>query len=166
MAAEATLTQDDIIALVGAMPGVSVLTAGEENGAPQAAWGDTFFSYDPGDPDAAGSPFPFATIVTQDYAGFDTASGLDRDGVFRLNLAVGRDTFRDLLGYPPGAHRQRHAHIDYRATDELLPHPIYAAQAWVSILNPGPRTAARARALLAHAHGRARARQGRADAAS
>lgn len=159
MAADATLTEDDIIALVGAMPDVTVVTAGEENGAPQVSWGDTFFS-------CAGSTMPFATIVTQDYAGFDMASGLDREGVFRLNLAVGRDTFRDLLGYPPAAHAERHLHIGYRATDELLPHPVYAAQAWVSILNPGPRTAAQARALLAHAHGRARARHRRADATS
>ena len=41
---------------------------------------------------------PFATIVTKDYTGFDTASDLNRPGVFRLNVGVGRDTFRALFG--------------------------------------------------------------------
>jgi len=149
------MTQDDIIALVRVRPGVVLVTAGPENGAPPVAWGDTFFSYDPDGLDPADRFLPFATIVTQDYPGFDTASNLNRAGVFRLNIAVGRDTFRDLLGYPPAAHPE-HAHrIDYRASDELLPHPVYGTQAWVAILNPGPRTTAQARALLAHAHSRA-----------
>jgi hypothetical protein len=37
--------------------------------------------------------------VTQDYDGFDTGSNLNRPGVFRLNIAVGRDRFEELLGY-------------------------------------------------------------------
>jgi len=155
---EKAMTQEEIIAAVGALPGVVVLTAAAENGAPQVAWGDTFFSYDPDGGGPANSDFPFATIVTQDYPGFDMASNLDRVGVFRLNIAVGRDAFRDLLGYPPAAHAQHHADIDYSAGDELLPHPVYAAQGWVSIVTPGSRTTEQARTLLALAHGRASAR--------
>lgn len=40
--------------------------------------------------------------------------------------------------------------------DHLIPHPVYAAQGWVAILNPGERTGDLARALLAEAHDRAR----------
>ncbi len=39
--------------------------------------------------------------------------------------------------------------------DQLLPHPAYAAQAWVSILNPSETTSAQARSLLTEAHTRA-----------
>jgi len=98
---------------------------------------------------------PFATIVTSNYDGFDTASDLGRPGVFRLNVAVGRARFEELVGYPPSGHAERSAGHDYAAVDQLLPHPVYGARAWVSIVNPGERTGAQARTLLAEAHARA-----------
>jgi hypothetical protein len=49
----------------------------------------------------------------------------------------------------------RPVRLDYTALDRLIPHPAYAAQAWVSILNPGEATAGQARALLTDAHARA-----------
>jgi hypothetical protein len=121
------------------------------------SWGDSFFFYDP-DGDAANRRMPFATVVTNDYDGFDTfdtASNLNRPGVFRLNIAVGRTAFQELIGYPPAAHADHHAHFDYTAFDRVLPHPVYATQAWVSILNPGEATAAQALPLLTDAHTRA-----------
>jgi hypothetical protein len=105
---------------------------------------------------------PFATIVTQDYDGFDTDSKLGRAGVFRLNIAVGRTRFQALIGYPPAAHADHQARFDLAALDRLLPHPAYATQAWVSILNPGPATSTQARSLLVEAHARA-ARRHRAS---
>src|SRR5919201_1444819 len=82
-----SMTEDDIIAFVTSLPGVVAVTAGEANGAPEVAWGDSFFFYDPdGKPSAR--RMPFATIVTKDYDGFDTASNLNRPGVFRLNIGV------------------------------------------------------------------------------
>jgi hypothetical protein len=44
------------------------------------------------------------------------------------------------------------------ALDRVLPHPVYAPRGWVAILNPGERTGALARGLLAEAHDRARER--------
>jgi hypothetical protein len=148
------VTEDEILHFVGGLPGVVVVTASEANAAPEVAWGDSFFFYDPDDT-PADRRMPFATLVTQDYEGFDTASNLDRDGVFRLNIAVGRMRFQELIGYPPAAHPEHASGIDFAALDRLLPHPAYAAQAWVSILNPGPATATQARALLAEGHARA-----------
>lgn len=134
------MTPDDIIAFTTALPDVALLTASEENGAPEVAWGDSFFYYDP-DGDPANRRMPFATIVTKDYAGFDTASDLNRPGVFRLNIAAGRTD--EATGDDP------------TALDTLIPHPVYAAQGWVSILNPGPATTGLARDLLTAAHARA-----------
>jgi hypothetical protein len=68
----------------------------------------------------------FATIATGDD--FDDASNLARDGVFRLNIGVTGATFRRLVGDV--------AAPDYAAHDTLIPHPVYAQQHWVSILNP------------------------------
>jgi uncharacterized protein DUF6194 len=147
-------TQDDIIAFVTSLPGVVAFTPDEESGAPEAAWGDTFFFYDPHGDETA-RRMPFATIVTKDYEGFDTASDLDRPGVFRLNVGVGRAAFEELVGYPPADHPARSAETDYTAADTLIPHPAYAVQSWVAVLNPGERTAALARTLLTDAHARA-----------
>jgi hypothetical protein len=137
------------------LPGVVAVTATEEGGAPEVAWGDSFFFYDPEDRLAANRRLPFATVVTNDYEGFDIASNLNRPGVFRLNVAVGREQFERLFGYPPREHAGRSAEIDYAALDRLIPHPVYAAQGWASVLCPGERTAKQARSLISDARERA-----------
>ena len=65
-----------------------------------SAIGDTFFIYDPERNLPDKQQIPFATIVTKDYGEFDNASNLNRDGVYRLNVGVSRDTFRRL--FPDG----------------------------------------------------------------
>ena len=64
------------------------------------AWGDTFFFYAPSRDVPADRKFPFATIVTKDYGEFDGASDLNREGVFRLNVGVGKETFAALFWCP------------------------------------------------------------------
>jgi hypothetical protein len=93
--------------------------------------------------------------VVSDYDGFDTASNLNRPDVFRLNIAVGRDKFTELIGYSPAAHAEHAADFDYAALDRLLPHPVYASQSWVCVLNPGAASGEQAHLLLSHAHTRA-----------
>jgi Family of unknown function (DUF6194) len=146
------VTEAEIIEYVSGLPGVVTVTASEENAAPAAAWGDTFFFYDPDGSTTENQRQPFATLVIHDYAGWDTESHLDRDGIFRVNIALGRSGFEQLLGHAPTKHAAHHDEFDYAATDVLLPHPIYAAQGWVSILNPAERTSMQLRELLDHAH--------------
>lgn len=105
------------------MPGVVAATASEATGAPEVSWGDSFFFYDP-DGDPVDRRLPFATIVTKDFEGFDTTSDLNRPGVFRLNIAVGREIYRDLIGHTPAAHDQHQGEFDYAALDRFLPHPV------------------------------------------
>jgi len=158
VAGSSDVTEQEIITFTAGLPGVDVLTASEAMGAPAIAWGDSFFYYDPAQSIPADRRFPFATIVTKDYPGFDEASNVNRDGVFRLNISVGRRKFEELIGYPPAQHDEHHTDFDYTAIDTLLPHPVYASQAWVSILQPGERTDEKARSLLTEAHRRAVAR--------
>jgi hypothetical protein len=129
---------------------VVVDTVGEGSSAPELVWGDSFFYYDP-DNRAENRRHPFTTIVTKDYTGFDEASDLDRPGIYRLNIAAGRSAFRDLLGFSPNQHTERAAEFDHTRLDVLLPHPVYAPQGWVSILNPGERTFEQAKVLIAGA---------------
>jgi hypothetical protein len=142
-----------IIDYVSGLSGVVTFTASEENDAPASAWGDTFFFYDPEGKLAENQRLPFATVVIHDYVGWDTESRLDRDGIFRVNIAIGRSSFEGLLGHAPKEHATHHDEFDYAAQDVLLPHPTYASQGWVSILNPAERTSAQLRELLESAHG-------------
>ena len=114
--------------------------------------GDTFFAYDAG----GGLPEqwqPFATVVTGDR--HDRVSNLDRDGAYRLNIGVTRTTYTARFGAPP---RQRDADwvletgFDYATEDQLMPHPHYAAQYWVCVVNPGDATFEEVEPLLAEAH--------------
>jgi hypothetical protein len=143
------MTADEITAFVEGLPGVATVVADEAGGAPEIAWGDSFFSYEQ-------AKMPFATIVTKDYGDFDALSRLDRPDVFRLNIEVGRERFEELIGYAPASHGK--AQHDYAESDRLLPHPVYAPQGWVSIVNPGERTDAQARDLLNAAYERAKRR--------
>ena len=136
--------------------GVSITVASQENGAPEIAWGDTFFIYDPEGDLPPERQFPFATLVTKDYGDFDRASNLDRPGVFRLNLGVGKETYRARFGPQPprpGASGVVETGHDFAALDVVMPHPVYAPQSWVCILNPSEATfQAEVRPLLTDAY--------------
>ena len=97
----------------------------------------------------------FATLVTSDE--FDPTSNLDRPGVYRLNIGVSKATFERVVGANPDP--------DYTALDQLMPHPVYAMQHWVSILNPSEATFDKVvKPLLDEAHERvARTRRKVAD---
>jgi hypothetical protein len=101
--------------------------------------------------------------VTKDYGEFDRASNLDRPGVFRLNVGVGRETYRSLFGPRSGgdAAGPADAGHDFAALDRLLPHPVYAPQSWVCVLNPSAETFERVRPLLAEAYEQAAGRHAR-----
>ena len=157
------MTEDEVRELVSGLEDVEVVIASEANGAPEVAWGDSFFFYRPPGSGEQAQRQPFATLVTQDYAGFDTASDLDRAGVFRVNVGVGREAFTALFGHSPAAHADRSAEYDYAALDRLLPHPVYASQGWVCVLNPGTETAARLETLLRDAHSLAARRHHRRE---
>jgi hypothetical protein len=142
---EASITQY----IAETFDGVDVLVASQANGAPEVAWGDTFFSYDPDGQLPAERRFPFATIVTKDYPGFDCKSQLNRPGVFRLNIGLSKETYRSLFGSDAGGH-------DFAALDRVLPHPVYASQSWVCVLNPSEATfEQQVQPLLADAYARA-----------
>lgn len=146
------VTKDEVVDFVEReLTGTEILVASEEGGAPEVAWGDTFFYYDPDGVTDPSKRTPYATVVVNDYPGFDEASDLARDGVFRVNAWVSLETFDQVTS---GAESP----IDYAVLDKVIPHPVYAKQAWVSILNPGAATSPVARELLTEAHARARAR--------
>ena len=127
----------------------------ETSGGPEIAWGDTFFIYDPHRNLEPHHSFPFATIVTKDYGDFDCASNLNRPGVFRLNIGLSKAAYRSLFGQqpaPPAATGMVETGHDFTALDQLLPHPVYAPQSWVCVLNPSDATFQTIQPLLADAY--------------
>jgi hypothetical protein len=67
--------------------------------------------------------------------------------VFRLNIGVSRPTFERLVG--------SESEPDHAALDRILPHPVYAKQLWLSILNPSAETFENVvKALLREGHDR------------
>jgi hypothetical protein len=111
--------------------------------------GGTFYSCDPAN-------FPnFATVVTSDA--FDDASNLSRPDAYRLNIGLSRQTFQRLV--------EGEGEPDYTALDRLMPHPVYAKQHYVSILNPSAETFEDLiKPLLEEAHARTAAQYARREA--
>ena len=108
--------------------------------------GDTFFIYDPERDLPAERQMPFATIVTGDH--YDDASALSRPGAWRLNIGLTRSAYGAL--FP-----QRHgpdSDVDHTVTGTVLPHPVYAPQHWVCVVDPGEATVDTVRRLLAEAY--------------
>ncbi|HMQ34072.1 MAG TPA: DUF6194 family protein [Chloroflexaceae bacterium] len=108
------------------------------------AFGYTFFFY------RDDHMLPFATIAAADNE-HDRVSNLDRPGVFRVNIGFSKQTFQTLFG----AEGRRVEDYDFTALDTLMPHPEYAAQSFICVLNPGDATVQQVRSLLAEAHERA-----------
>lgn len=111
---------------------------------------------------------PFVSFVDADQEG-DRGSRLDREGVFRINVALSKEAYAELLGGAgarggeaargdqgaPGDEAGRGdeaARGDCDALDTWLPHPHYAAQHYACILNPQGENVGRAKRLIADAH--------------
>ena len=94
----------------------------------------------------------FATVVWTDEHDMGTPSNLARPGVYRVNVGVDRETFPRLVGSQEDP--------DYAALDRFVPHPVYAKQRWISILNPSRHTVAESlMPLIAAGHDRLAARK-------
>jgi len=149
------MSMEQILDEVRSFDEVLVLSPEPGGAFPDLAVGDHFFYHSPDGAVPHGQPY--GTIVTKDYPD-DAASRLGgTEGRWRVNVHVGRARFRELLGTDP---RDGHA-SEVRATDVVVPHPVYGALGWVAVVNPGERTTALVLGLLRAAHDDARARAAR-----
>ena len=114
----------------------------------------TFFFY------STDHMLPFATLISADNE-FDRVSNLDRPGVFRLNIGIKKQTFQALFG----TNRIDINNYDFTALNTVMPHPDYAPQSFVCVLNPSGETLQKVQQLLAEAYEIAarRNKRGKAD---
>lgn len=153
------MSMQQIIDAVRGFDGALVFVPEPGGEFPEVAWGDAFFYYAP-DGRMPRNTQPYGTIVTKNYPD-DTASDLDPEGRWRVNVHVDRATFAELTGEEP---RRLAKPRDYAAADVVNPHPVYGALGWVAVVNPGARTTDTVLDLLRRAHRAARARvERRAD---
>lgn len=142
------MSMDQILQTLRSLDGVLELAPGPGSTYPELAWGDHFFYYAP-DGRVPEREQPFATVVTKDYPD-DTGSALDPPGRWRLNIHAGRQALAELASDPDRADPTDHAAA--AAADVVLPHPVYAAQGWVAVVNPAQRTRSLVARLLRQAH--------------
>jgi hypothetical protein len=88
---------------------------------------------------------PFVSLAAADNE-YDRVSNLDREGVHRVNIGVTRKTFAALFGDTPTDD------IDYTALDVFMPHPHYAKQNFICILNPAGENEALTKQYIDEAH--------------
>lgn len=152
---------EDIRGVVLSLDGILELAPDAGSDFPEVAWGDHFFYYAP-DGEVPQNEQPFATIVTKDYPD-DTASRLGSgEGRWRVNIHVGSEAFEQLTGETPAAFREGDpADYDFALEDVFVPHPVYGALGWVSVVLPDERTESTLYELLRAAHAAARARYDR-----
>lgn len=127
---------------------VTAFVSGLENVQQTENFGYTFFFI--GDDQMV----PFTTIAHTDNE-YETISNLSRAGVFRINIGVSRQTFNTLIGEATSEP------IDYTVLNTFLPHPDYAQQNFICILNPASANIERTKQLITEAHTLALARYAR-----
>ncbi|MCZ7569809.1 MAG: DUF6194 family protein [Ardenticatenaceae bacterium] len=88
---------------------------------------------------------PFVTIATSDND-FDSVSNLNRDGVFRINIGVSKETFDSLLADTSPEN------VDHSVLDVFRPHPHYSKQHFVCILNPSDENVETVKSLIVEAY--------------
>lgn len=94
---------------------------------------------------------PFVTFANSDND-YDHVSNLDREGVFRINIGVSKETFKKLIN------QSNDEAIDYSVLNIFLPHPDYARQNFICILNPADENIQETKRVIDEAHSIAAAR--------
>ncbi len=108
--------------------------------------GTSYFFYNPDINLPLDHRFPFVTLVTSDI--HDQFSNLNRPMVFRLNIGIGKQTFRLLFGSlkspsvgdDTAEKEATYSDFDFNALDQVMPHPVYGRMYWVCVLNPRDET--------------------------
>ncbi|WP_244175378.1 DUF6194 family protein [Plantibacter cousiniae (nom. nud.)] len=139
-----------IIRTVQTFDGATVFQPAPGSAYPEISWGDAYFYYAP-DGVMPEHTQPYGTIITKDYPD-DTGSKLNEPGRFRVNVNAGRDAVAELPD-----------DLDPASVDTFIPHPLYAAGGWISVINPTT-TADRLIERLRAAHDAAHARAARRSA--
>lgn len=93
---------------------------------------------------------PFISLIEEDNE-YDRLSNLTREGTFRLNIGVSRETFKSL--FP-----EKKEDWDYTELNTVMPHPEYSSHHFVCVLNPTGDTLTQTLQFINEAHALAKKR--------
>jgi hypothetical protein len=99
-------------------------------------WGERGLFYNPDNKFTKGA---YVLTFKEKDGKNDSASKLSRNGVYRLNLKVTKETFISLfnnLPKRPIAGSIIDTGHDFTKLGEIMPHPIYGWMSWICVLNP------------------------------
>ncbi len=99
--------------------------------------GNIFISVDPK------MMMPFATLMTN--RAYDKFSNLDEPDRYRFNLGVTKSDFATLFN-------QSQMNWDYTQIDKIMPHPEYASQYFICVVNPSDETFEKLKPMIAEAY--------------
>lgn len=100
------------------------------------SWGERGIFYNPGRVLKRGV---YVLTVKEKDGNNDRSSQLNRNGTFRVNLGLRKQTFQNLFGELPKRPAKGSVvemSYDFTNTDTIMPHPVYAWMGWICVLNP------------------------------
>ena len=115
---------------------IEIIEGRFEGVVPKFSWGETSLFYNPENKLPNG--VYFCTIKESDGDN-DKSSNLDRSGIYRLSIGIGKDVYEQLFGARPkrpGKGGIIDTGYDFAENNVLMPHPIYGWMSWVQIINP------------------------------
>lgn len=116
------------------------------------SWGERGIFYNP---DSKLKRGVYILTIKEKDGENDCSSGLNRDGMWRLNLGVRKSTFQKMFGEVPKRPDKGCAvdmPCDFSASDVIMPHPVYAWMGWICVINPSDETFERIRPLILEAY--------------
>lgn len=116
------------------------------------SWGEKGIFYNPNGKLKRGV---YILTVKEKDGDNDKGSNLDREGIFRVNLGVRKNTFTDMFGKVPARPPKGGVvdmPYDFTEFDKILPHPVYAWISWISVLTPSEETFERLKPLIEEAY--------------
>lgn len=104
------------------------------------SWGERGIFYNPSSVLKRGV---YVLTIKEKDGGNDRASRLDREGAWRVNIGVRKQTFRTLFGELP-KRPCKGSIVDmpynFTAKNVIMPHPVYAWMGWICALSPSETT--------------------------
>ncbi len=73
----------------------------------------------------------------------DKASNVNRPDIYRINLGLTKDRFKEMFGEipkRPAAGQTVSTGHDFQNVNEIMPHPVYGWMSWIGVLNPSLET--------------------------
>ncbi|MCL1786622.1 MAG: DUF6194 family protein, partial [Defluviitaleaceae bacterium] len=103
-------------------------------------WGESGIFYNPGNVLTKGV---YMLTVKEKDGENDSASHINRAGVYRLNIGIRKSTFTQMFGHipkRPAAGCVVDMNYDFTALDTIMPHPVYGWMGWICVLSPSAQT--------------------------